>query len=113
MSRRLIGVGLCVLLFAVSTLDTYVRAAQKNITFKLDLETSYFSLDSLDDFSDSTRPTRTINWSAREKATTKLILGAKVRRISFTPPAFVLYERPGQFRPISQDIFRFQEVFRI
>lgn len=113
MSRRLIGVGLCVLLIAVSTIDTYGRAAQKNITFKLELETSYFSLDSLDDFSDSTRPSRTINWSPREKVTTKLILGAKVRRISFTPPAFVLYEGAGQSRPITQDIFRFQEVFRI
>ncbi|MGH7793474.1 MAG: hypothetical protein ACREQ2_01010 [Candidatus Binatia bacterium] len=113
MGRRFIGVLLSMLLIAVSTIDTYGRAAQKNITFTLEIETSYFSLDLLDDFNDGTRPTRTINWSPREKITAKLILGAKVRWVSFTPPAFILYGRPGQSRLISQDIFRFQEVFRI
>jgi hypothetical protein len=96
----------------VSAIDTYARAAQKNITFKLDIEASYFSLDSLDDFNDGTRPSRTINWSPREKVSAKLIMGAKVRRIRFTPPPLVLYEQPDQSRLVSQDIFRFQEVFR-
>jgi hypothetical protein len=113
MSRRVIAVFMGLLLVAVSTIDTYGRAAQKKIVFPLEIETSYFSLDLLDDFNDALPPARSINWSAREKAAGKLILGAKVRRVRFTPPPMVLFERPCQARLISQDIFRFQEVFRI
>ena len=113
MSRRLIGVLACLLLIAVSTIDAYGRTAQKKVTFPLDLETSYFAVDLLDDFNEGTRPSRTINWSPREKVTAKLIMGAKVRRIIFTPPSAVLYERPSLSRLVSQDIFRLQEVFRI
>jgi len=113
MSRRLIGIFVGLLLIAVSAIDVYARVARKSIAFPLQIETSYFSLDAMDDFGDAARPGRTINWSAREKVTGKLVLGAKVRRVTLTPPPIVFYERPGPLRLISQDIFRFQEVFRI
>jgi hypothetical protein len=113
MSRRLVGVFVCLLLVVLSTVDTYGRVAHKKISFPLEIETSYFSLDLLDDFGDATQPGLTINWSAREKVTGKLILGMKVRRVILAPPPLVLYELPAQSRLLIHDIFRFQEVFRI
>jgi hypothetical protein len=113
MSRRLLGVLLCAVLVGVSAFGAYADATKKNFTFTLNIETSYFSLDSLDDFSDTSHPARAINWSSRDKVTGKFMLGAKVRRIKFTPPALILCAHAPQARPASQDIFRFQEVFRI
>jgi hypothetical protein len=97
----------------VSTLDAYAEATQKNFSFQLDIETSYFSLDLLDDFGDTTLPMRTISWSSREKVTGNFMLGAKVRRIRFVPPPLISFEPATQPRLASQDIFRFQEVYRI
>jgi hypothetical protein len=113
MSRRLVGVFVCLLLIAAASLDTYAGVAHKKIIIPLEIETSYFSLDTLDDFGDAAQPARSINWSAREKVSGKLILGAKVRRVRFTPPPVLLYERPSQARSLTQDIFRLMEVFRI
>jgi hypothetical protein len=112
MSRRLIGVLVSLLLVALSTLDAYGSVAHKRITFPLDIATSYFSLDPLDDFGGANQPNPNINWSAREKVTGKLILGVKVRRVAFTPPA-VLYEAAIIGRLTGLDILRFQEVLRI
>ena len=113
MTRRWLGALLCVLLIGVSTSDAYSEAAQKNFSFTLDIETSYFSLDVLDDSNDAVPPGRAVSWSPREKVTGKLILGAKVRRVRFTAPPPVFFEKAAHPRPISQDVFRFQEVFRI
>ena len=113
MARRWLGVLLCALLLAVSTFDAYAEATQKHFTFTLDIETSYFSLDLLDDFSDGAQPTRTINWSARDKVTGNFMLGAKVRRVKFAPPPLIFFEQAAQSRLTSQDIIRFQEVYRI
>ena len=113
MTRRWIGALLCALLVGVSTLDAYAEATQKNFSFQLDIETSYFSLDLLDDFGDTTLPMRTISWSSREKVTGNFMLGAKVRRIRFVPPPLISFEPATQPRLASQDIFRFQEVYRI
>jgi hypothetical protein len=41
------------------------------------------------------------------------MLGAKVRRIRFVPPPLISFEPATQPRLASQDIFRFQEVYRI
>jgi hypothetical protein len=97
----------------VSTFDAYTEATQKNSSYTLKLETSFFSLDLLDDFNDGVPPGRTINWSAREKVTGNFVLGAKVRRVRFTPPPMLTFEQAAHPRPTSQDIFRFQEVYRI
>jgi hypothetical protein len=112
MARRCLGILFCALLLGVSTSDAYTEATQKNFTFTLKIETSYFSLDLLDDFSDGAQPARTINWSARDKVTGNFMLGAKVRRIKFAPPPLIFFEQAAS-RLTSQDIFRFQEVYRI
>jgi hypothetical protein len=113
MTRRWLGALLCALLIGVSTFDAYAEATKKHFSFTLDIETSFFSLDLLDDFNDGAQPTRTINWSARDKVNGNFILGAKVRRIRFAPPPLISFEQATQPRPPSQDIFRFQEVYRI
>jgi hypothetical protein len=113
MKRRWLGVLLCALLIGVSTSDAYVEASQKNFPLTLNFETSYFSLDTLDDSNDTVPTGRAVSWSPREKVTGKLILGAKVRRVRFTPPPSVCFEKAAHPGPISQDVFRFQEVFRI
>ena len=113
MTRRWIGTLLCALLIGVSTFDAYTEVTQKSFTYTLEFETSYFSLDLLDDFSDAVPPARTINWSAREKATGNFVLGAKVRRVRFAPPPLVPFEQATQPRLTIQDIIRFQEVYRI
>ena len=113
MAKRCLGTLLCALLIAVSTFDAYSEATQKNFPFTLHFETSYFSLDLLDEFGDGPQPTRTINWSARDKGTGNFILGAKVRRVRFAPPPLVSLEPATQPRLANQDIFRFQEVYRI
>jgi hypothetical protein len=113
MARRWIGAVLCALLIGVSTFDAYAEATQKNFSSALKFETSYFSLDLLDDFNDGVPPARTINWSSREKISGNFLLGMKVRRIRFTPPPLISFEHVTQPRLTSQDIFRFQEVYRI
>jgi hypothetical protein len=113
MAMRWIGALLCALLIGVSTFDAYAGATQKNFSYTLELETSYFSLDLLDDFNDGIPPARTINWSSREKVTGSFLLGMKVRRIRFAPPPLISFEQATQPRLTSQDIFRFQEVYRI
>jgi hypothetical protein len=114
MAKRWLGALLCALLFAVSSLDAYSETTTKKIpSFKLEIETSFFSLDLLDDFNDGAHPARAISWSPRDKVTGNFILGAKVRRIRFAPPPLISFEQATQPRLTSQDIFRFQEVYRI
>lgn len=112
MARRWIGALLCALLMGVSTFDAYTETTH-NFSYTLEFETSYFSLDLLDDFNDGVPPTRTINWSSREKVTGNFVLGAKVRRVRFVPPPLISFEQATQPRLTSQDIFLFQEVYRI
>lgn len=113
MAYRVLGAVLCALLISVSTFDAYADVSQKKFSVTLKLETSYFSLDSLDDFNDGGLPGRTINWSSRDKVTGNFMLGAKVRRVKFAPPPLVSFEQAAHPRITSQDIFRFQEVYRI
>ena len=113
MVRRVLAGLLCALLMGVSTSAAYAEATKKKFTIILEIETSYFSLDSFDDVTDVSPRNRTLNWSSREKGASNFILGAKVRRIKFSPPSIMLCEQAAQPRPASQDILRFQEVFRI
>lgn len=113
MGRRLLGALLCALLVGVSASAAHAEAGKKNFTITLEIETSYFSLDLMDDVNDSALPSQTINWSSREKSAPNFFLGAKVRRVKFAPPPMMLFEQTAQPRPTSQDIFRFQEVYRI
>ena len=113
MARRILAGLLCALLFGVGTSAAYDEVAQKHFTFVLEIETSYFSLDSFDDGSDTLPRGPGINWSSREKGSSNFVLGVKVRRIKFAPPAMTLCEQAAQPRPAGHDILRFQEVFRI
>jgi hypothetical protein len=113
MARRALGLLLCAVLIGVSTFDAYVEATQKDYSVTLQLETSYVSIDLLDDFGDTGYPARAISWSSREKVTGNFMLGAKVRRVKFVPPPLILFELTSQPRLASQVIFRFQEVYRI
>ena len=109
MSRRLLGVLLCAVLVGVSAFSAYADATKKNFTFTLNIETSYFSLDSLDDFSDTSHPARAINWSSRDKVTGKFMLGAKVRRIKFTPPALILCAQRPKLDRRARTFFAFRK----
>jgi hypothetical protein len=113
MVRRSLAILLCALLLAVSTSAAYADATRKNFIITLEIETSYFSLDSFDDATDFSPRGGTINWSSREKGSSNFVLGAKVRRIKFAPPSIAAYEPAAQPRPATHDILRFQEVFRI
>jgi len=113
MAKRVLGALLCALLIGASTFDAFAEVTQKNFSFTLKIETSYFSIDSLDDYSDGSHPGRTINWSSREKITGNFTLGTKVRRVKFAPPPLVFFEQAAQPRITSQGIFRFHEVYRI
>lgn len=113
MMRRVLGLLLCALLFGFSASTAYAEAAKKRFMIILDIETSYFSLDSFDDVADVSPRSGALSWSSRDKAPAKLVLGAKVRRIKFAFPSTVIYEPAASPRPASQDILRFQEVFRI
>jgi hypothetical protein len=113
MGRRILAALLCVLLFAVGSSAAYDEATQKHFALVLEIETSYFSLDSFDDGTDVLPRGLTINWSSRDKGPSNFVLAAKVRRIKFTPPAMTLLEQTVQPRPSTHEILRFQEVFRI
>ena len=113
MVRRALGALLCGLLLVVSLSAAYAEATEKRFTIVLQIETSYFSLDSFDDVSDFSPRSRAVNWSSREKGATNFFLAAKVRKTKFSPPEMALCEHAAQPRPGNQDILRFQEVFRI
>src|SRR5512135_2313603 len=113
MTRRLLGVILCVLLLSAATFDTYAETVQSSFSAIFEFETSFISLDSLDDFSDSTFPGRTMEWSPREKVNAKLMLATTPRKIRFSPARAESCEVGANSRQAFLDLFRFQEVYRI
>jgi hypothetical protein len=113
MIRRLIGALLCVLLFGAATFDVYADVAKKDVSITLQFETSYFSLDPIDDANDTPYPDGIVSWSLREKVVTKLLLSSPLRKIRLTMPALLPCERLSQSRLMHQDPFRYQEVYRI
>lgn len=113
MVRRVLGALICALLFGVSASTAYAEAGRKRFAMVLEIETSYFSLDSFDDVTDVSPRGGTMSWSSRDKSASQIVLGAKVRKIKFAPSAAMDYESAAPPRPAAHDILRFQEVFRI
>ena len=113
MTRRLLGALICALLLSAATFDAYSEAAQTTFSTIFEFETSFISLDSLDDFGDSSFPGRSLDWSPREKVVAKLMLGTALRRIKLAPAAVPDGENVVHSRETFRDLFRFQEVYRI
>jgi hypothetical protein len=113
MMRRLLGALLCFLVISAATFDVYADAARKDISITLQFEPSYTSLDPVEDTGDPGYPDGIVNWSPREKILTKLILATGPRKIRFTPPPMLSRERFAHSRQTTQEILRYQEVYRI
>jgi hypothetical protein len=113
MIRRLLGALLCLLVISAATFDAYADAARKDTSFTLQFEPSYTSLDPVEDAGDPGYPDGIVNWSPREKIVTKLILTTGPRKMRFMPPMILLRERFAHSRLTTQEILRYQEVFRI
>ncbi len=113
MARRVLAALLCALLLSAASFDFFAEASQKSFSAILEFETSFISLDSLDDATDGGFPTRTVAWSPREKIIAKLMLDTTARRIKFAPAAMADCVGTANSRQTFQDLFRFQEVYRI
>lgn len=113
MARRALIAVLCALLLCAASFDTFAAAGQKGFPAKLQLEVSFISLDSLDDSNDSGFPNRTVEWSPRAKIVAKLMLGSIPRRIKLAPQPMALCQPTAHSRQALQDLFRFQQVYRI
>ena len=113
MIRRLTGALLCVLLFGAATFDVYAGVAKKDVSVTLQFETSYLSLDPIDDASDTPYPDGIVSWFLREKVVAKLLLGGPLCKVRLPLPATLPYEPLSQSRLIYQDLLRYQEVYRI
>jgi hypothetical protein len=113
MIRRLIGALLCFVMMSAAVSSAYADAVKKDGSFELRFETSYVSLDPLDDFSDAPYPDGIIGWSPRGNSIIKLLLSSSIRKVRFTPPAIVFFERPAHSGLTSQDLFRYEKVYRI
>src|SRR4030095_8426198 len=113
MIRRLTGALWCFVMRSAAVSSAYADAVKKDGSFELRFETSYVSLDPPDDFSDAPYPDGIISWSPRGNSILKLLLASSISKVRFTPPAIVLFERPAHSALTSQDLFRFEKVFRI
>jgi hypothetical protein len=113
MIRRLTGALLCFVMISAAVSSAYAEAVKKDGSFQLRFETSYVSLDPLDDFSDAPYPDGIISSSPRGNSIIKIPLGSVIRKVRFTPPAIVFFERPSHSALTSQDLFRFEKVYRI
>ena len=111
MIRRLTGALLCFVMMSAAVASAYAEAVKKDGSFQLRFETSYVSLDPPDDFSDAPYPDGIISSSPR--GIIKIPLGSVIRKVRFTPPAIVFFERPAHSALTSQDLFRFEKVYRI
>jgi hypothetical protein len=111
MIRRLIGALLCFVMMTAVLSSAYAEAVKMDGSFDLRFETSYVALDPLDDSNDAPYPDGIISYSPRGNAVVKLTLA--IRKIRFTPPAVVFFERPAHSGLTSQDLFRYEKVYRI
>lgn len=93
--------------------SVYAEAVKKEGSFQLRFETSYVSLDPMDDSSDTPYPAGIVSTSPRGSGLIKLMPATIVRKVRFTPPTLVFFERPAHSGLISQDLFRFEKVYRI
>lgn len=113
MIRRLTGALLCFVMMSAAVSSAYADALNKDSSLQLRFEISYVSMDPLDDASDTPYPDGIISWSPRGNSILKLLLGSSVRKVRLTAPAIVVFERPAHSALTSQDLFRFEKVFRI
>jgi hypothetical protein len=113
MGTRVLATLLCALLLSAASFDFFAEASQKRFSAIFEFETSFISLDSLDDATEGGFPGRTVAWSPREKIIAKLMLGTTPRRIKFVPAAMADCVGIASSRQTFQDLLRFQEVYRI
>jgi len=111
MIRRLTGALLCFVMMTAAVSSAYAEAVKIDDSFDLRFETSYVALDPLDDFNDAPYPDGIISYSPRGNAVVKLTLA--IRKVRLTPPAIVFFERPAHSGLTSQDLFRYEKVYRI
>ena len=113
MIRRVTGALLCFVIMSAAVSSVYAEAVKKDGPFKLRFETSYVSLDPLDDFGDAPYPDGIISSSPRGNSVLKVLLASSIGKVRFIPPAIVFFERPAHSALTSQDLFRFEKVYRI
>jgi hypothetical protein len=113
MIRRLTGALLCFVMMSAAVSSAYAEAVKKDSSLQLRFETSYVSLDSPDDFSDAPYPDGIISSSPRGTSVPKVLLASSIGKVRFIPPAIIFFERPAHSALTSQDLFRFEKVYRI
>jgi hypothetical protein len=113
MKRRVFGAMLCLFLISAGATATYAAVAQADCGIIIYLEPSFFSLDLLDDFADTGYPDGVVNRSARDKVSLKSSLGFKVKLDKFTAQSFRTAHSFANPFYSQQELYRYQEVFRI
>jgi hypothetical protein len=113
MKRRLLGAMLCLFVISAGATATYAAFSHFDYRITIQLEPSFFSLDLFNDFGDTEYPDGVVIRSARDKVSLKLSLGFKVKVARFIAQSF----RTTQSFPYpfysQQELYRYQEVFRI
>jgi hypothetical protein len=112
MIRHLFGALLCVILISAAAANAYSDSLKSDFSTTLTIETSYVSPDSPNDLGDLPYPDGLTN-TTRGSVIAKIALGCVPRKFYFPPPAEVACEGAGYGLSISQDILRFQQVYRI
>jgi hypothetical protein len=111
--RRLLGAILCVLLISAGATAAHAAFSNLNCGVTIYLPPSFFSLDIFDDFADTGYPDGVVNRSAREKVPLKLSLLFKLKVAKVTSPALLTPQTLPQAFSSQQELYRYQEVFRI
>lgn len=112
MIRHLFGALLCVILIGGAAANAYSDSLKTDFTTTLNIETSYVSPDSPNDLGDMPYPDG-LSGTTRGSVIAKIALGCILRKFAIPQPAEVSCERAGFGLPRSQDILRFQHVYRI
>jgi hypothetical protein len=114
MRRRLFGAILCLFVISAGATATYAGFAQLYCGIAIYLEPSFFSLDLLDDdFADTGYPDGLVNRSGRDKVPLKLSVGFKAKIAKFTAQALPQEQSFANPSHSQQELYRYQEVFRI
>jgi hypothetical protein len=113
MVRRLFGVLLCLFTLSAATSELYNQTDKNTLPMELRFETSYVSVDPLDDSGGLPYRGGFANTSPRVNTVTKLMLSATVRKFRFQLRPAESFERAGHSRLTDQDLFRLEKVFRI
>jgi hypothetical protein len=111
--KRLFGAMLCLFVISACATATYATFAQLDYGMAIYLEPSFFSLDLFDNFADTGYPDGVVSRSGRDKASSKLALGFKVKLAKFTAQPFGTAHNFANPLYSQQELYRDQEVFRI